>query len=47
MKLTIREEADEDALAATLWYESCREGLGKQFRDQLAAVYESVSFNPQ
>ena len=25
MKLTIREEADEDALAAALWYESRRE----------------------
>lgn len=33
MKLTIREEAEEDALTAALWYESRREGLGCQFRD--------------
>ena len=46
MKLTIREEAEEDALAAALWYESRREGLGTQFRDRLATVYESIHFNP-
>ncbi len=46
MKLTVREEAEEDALAAALWYESQREGLGLQFRKRLAAVYESIEFNP-
>lgn len=47
MKLTIRDEAEEDALAAALFYESCRPGLGTQFRDRLAAVYESIQFNPR
>ena len=47
MRLTIREEAEEDALAAMLWYEGCREGLGVQFRNRLAAVYESILANPQ
>ena len=47
MKLTIRDEADEDAVAAALWYESCREGLGIRFRNRLAAVYESIAFNPR
>lgn len=46
MKLIVREEAEEDALAAALWYESKREGLGLQFRKRLAAVYESIEFNP-
>lgn len=46
MKLTIREEAEEDALAAALYYEGYRRGLGTQFRDRLAAVYESIRFNP-
>ena len=47
MTLTIRQEAEADALTAALWYESRREGLGTQFRDQLAAVYESICFNPR
>ena len=46
MKLIVREEAEEDALAAALWYESHREGLGRQFRERLAAVYESIELNP-
>ena len=46
MTLTIREEAEADALTAALWYESRRDGLGTQFRDQLAAVYESICINP-
>ena len=47
MNLIIRDEAEEDALAAALWYENCREGLGIQFRNRLASVYESIAFNPR
>ena len=46
MNLTVREEAEDDALTAALWYESRREGLGIQFRNRLAAVYESIQSNP-
>ena len=47
MKLVVREEAEDDVLAAALWYENCRAGLGGEFRNRLAAVYESIRFNPR
>ena len=46
MKLTIRDEADTDALEAALYYYDIRPKLGVQFRERLKAVYESIAFNP-
>ena len=46
MKLIVREEVEDDAFEAALWYEQRRAGLGQRFRDRLAAVYESIEYNP-
>lgn len=46
MKLTIRDEADTDALEAALYYYDVRPKLGVQFRERLKAAYESIAFNP-
>jgi len=40
------EEAEKEFFNAALWYESKEIGLGKRFRDEVAAIIDSITTNP-
>jgi toxin ParE1/3/4 len=47
LRLVVRPQAEEEALAARNWYEVQRAGLGDQFTDELVRVIANVTDRPQ
>ena len=46
VEVRLRPEADQDLLDAALWYEGQRSGLGKQFLDEVAAIFTTIAKTP-
>lgn len=46
-KLIIRKQAQQEAEAAALYYESVQEGLGLRFLDRLKERYDMLALHPQ
>lgn len=42
MKFRVLPEADAEAIAATVWYEDQRPGLGDEFTTELSAAYQTI-----
>jgi plasmid stabilization system protein ParE len=42
----LREEADQDVVAAASWYEQQRQGLGHEFLDEMLATFRIVAEQP-
>jgi len=45
-RLEIRPEAELDALEVSLWYEGEREGLGREFLDEIRATFVLIEQGP-
>ena len=45
--LTVKQEAQDEAIKAYLYYEEIRQGLGDKFLDALMARYQQLAQNPQ
>ena len=46
-RLTVRPEAELDALEAASWYQGERAGLGTEFLDELRTTFSRVEEGPQ
>jgi len=44
--VVVRPEAGEDVTEAAAWYESQRQGLGREFREEVVRVLDTLALNP-
>lgn len=47
MRLIVRPDAEADIAAAYDWYEEQREGLGKEFLEEISVSIEAVETDPR
>ena len=46
-RLVVQPQSDLDILAAAVWYEDQRSGLGGRFLDELGLVFRRIEDNPR
>ncbi|MGH8613689.1 MAG: type II toxin-antitoxin system RelE/ParE family toxin [Gammaproteobacteria bacterium] len=46
VEVRLRPEAEQDLSDAALWYERQRTGLGKQFLDEVVAIFATIAETP-
>jgi plasmid stabilization system protein ParE len=46
VEVRLRPEAEQDLLDAASWYEGQRSGLGKQFLDEVVAIFATIAKTP-
>ena len=47
MRLIVRPDAEADIAAAYDWYEEQREGLGREFLEEISVTIETVGADPK
>ncbi|MEW6303154.1 MAG: type II toxin-antitoxin system RelE/ParE family toxin [Verrucomicrobiota bacterium] len=45
-RVVVRPEAGDDVAQAAAWYDTCREGLGDEFVEEVLRVFDALTHNP-